>query len=219
MLSIRGYKKIVFSTMILFCNHSWSQAVSCTQLFTSSYILNTNGLKDIDWNQQQGWGVFEQKKIFTLKEINHIRSQLSKTDHLEFKVFHLKQNSVFKNAQSLFGDIIATKLSNFVQQALMLVEGQTQKDFRANIWIRYEDSPFRFEQGHYHRDNTLTMTRAEIGESSWIAPDGPGSKPSFYKNNKTLVFTNQFHGGTMELDPRLLIIIFFDFSKENTKWQ
>lgn len=218
MFSIRGYKKIIFSTMILLCDDSWSQAMSCTQLFPSNYITNTSGLKSVDWHNQQGWGVFEQKKIFTPKEISYIRNQLSKTEGLEFKVFHLKQNSIYQRAQKLFGDLIATKLSNFTQQALSLVEAQTQKPYRANIWLRYEGSPYRFEQGHYHRDNTLTFTRAEIGESSWIAPEGPGTKPSF-TNNKTLVFTNQFHGGTMELDPRLLIIIFFDFSKEKKKWE
>ena len=204
--------------MIFLCENICAQAVSCTHLFPSNYITNTSGLKRVDWHNQQGWGVFEQKKIFTPTEISYIRNQLSKTEDLEFKVFHLKKNSIYQKSQELFGDLIATKLSNFVQQALSLVETRTEKPYRANIWLRYENSPYRFEQGHYHRDNTLTFTRAEIGESSWIAPEGPGTKPSFIKN-KTLVFTNQFHGGTMELDPRLLIIIFFDFSKEKNKWQ
>lgn len=191
-----------------------SKAHTCTQIFSpiKQYITDISGLNELDWKNQKGWGVFKQKKIFTQNEISHIRRQLSKTEDLELNV--LVEN-LFQKSNELFGPKIATKLYDYAMNAIQLVNQQTGNlPFKVNFWLRSEKSPYRFEQGHYHRDNTLTVTRAELGESSWIASEGPGTVPfHLYKANRALVFTNQFHGGTMENTPRLLMIIFFDFTK------
>lgn len=124
MLFIRGYKKNFFSLLLVLClsHQAISKAHVCLNTFGTQnrFIKETEGLSDVNWSAREGWGVFKQEQIFTEKEIEFIRKKLESTKHIELNLINFKTNEVFQKANKLFGNIIASKLSDYVLEVLKL---------------------------------------------------------------------------------------------------
>lgn len=183
---------------------------SCYEAFEQSRptIYDTSGFDVIEWPKErspvEGWGLLKQHPILTESEVATVRAAIGRERSNEI-TFRLKDNP-YRLSRTL-GPKITEKIYRYVGEIESEIKKRTSVEHGVEVWIRREDSR-KFESGHTHMSNTLTITRAEVGEGSWFDTEEGRLIP---QADEASIFTSQFHGGTPKTEDRLLIIVFVDF--------
>lgn len=167
-------------------------------------ITDWSGLDQINWQNITGHGRLKQNPIFTSEEIENIRKYISNGSD------RLKTVGIVDTAQLVeaAGIQTAKKFTQYIDEIKANIAKRTHRKFWIDTWIRNEQA-LKFEGGHKHALNTLTVTRAERGKASWFAI-GREIK-EFSEPDDATVFTVEFHGGYPSAE-RLLIIVVVNFN-------
>lgn len=161
-----------------------------------------------------GFGVFRHKPILTLKQREQVREELD-----DFKGHHALYFNVLTNfgnfsqtVEADFGVQIGKRVEHFLTEIKDALEEQGRTPFEFDLVMRNEKSGtdgtgLQVTNGHRHLARTMTITKAEIGASSWVMINGKKLELPMKNSDKALLFTQQLHGTPSKLGKKRLLFI------------
>lgn len=149
--------------------------------------------------------------VFTDQEVSKIIKLLPKHNRLgQFGTIDFSHfNTLYYiKVRRLLGKSIANKLFQFVKEFDSEIKKRSDDSYFIRVYLRAGKNMVNITgNGHVHFANSITLTKSESGEGSWIKPEGPYGEAYQATSNEVVLFTRQLHGSGEVNNERVLIIV------------